>query len=71
MIAKMMAKEPEDRYQIPLLVVAPLRKYCIGSAGSSGVMVRPSLTGVNTNLVRPGSALNLTRPSSSPNLPRG
>src|SRR5437763_16889364 len=77
-ILKMMAKEPEDRLQIPLLVVAPLRKYCIGTSGSSASMLRPVLPGMNgiarpgssASLTRPASALNLTRPSSSTNLPR-
>jgi serine/threonine-protein kinase len=76
MIAKMMAKEPEDRYQIPLLVVAPLRKYCTGSSvapprpplvGVNGGLARP---GSNSSLTRPASALNLTRPASSSNLPK-
>jgi eukaryotic-like serine/threonine-protein kinase len=77
-IQKMMAKEPEDRLQIPLLVVAPLRKYCTG-AGANAPVARSPLMGANTGLNRPGSsnsltrpasALNLTRPSSSPNLPK-
>jgi serine/threonine-protein kinase len=76
MIQKMMAKDPEDRYQIPLLVVAPLRKYCTGSSVASP---RPPLVGANgglnrpassSSLTRPASALNLTRPASSSNLPK-
>jgi eukaryotic-like serine/threonine-protein kinase len=67
MIVKMMAKESEDRYQIPLLVVAPLRKYCIGAAGAVTCPIRKALGG-NNSLVRPGSALNLSRPGSGVNL---
>ena len=70
MIQKMMAKAPEERFQIPLLVVAPLRRYCTGASGMSGSMVRPSLVGVNTSLIRPASSANLTRPPSSSNLTR-
>ena len=70
MVVKMMAKEPEDRYQIPLLVVAPLRKYCIGAAGGATCPIRKALAGGNTSVVRPGSALNLNRPASSPSLPK-
>jgi serine/threonine protein kinase len=78
LIEKMMAKAPEDRFQIPLLVVAPLRKYCTGTCAG---VVRPPLTGAGSNpnlirpasgvgLTRPASALNLTRPSSSASLPK-
>src|SRR5262249_34683189 len=28
-VRKMLAKDPADRYQIPLLVVTPLRRYCM------------------------------------------
>src|SRR5262249_47781079 len=33
-LQRMMAKSPEDRFQIPLLLVAPLRHYCPGALGS-------------------------------------
>ncbi len=70
MIMKMMAKEPDNRYQIPLLVVAPLRKYCLGTPGQGGGTPNPMRPGSNSGLTRPASALNLTRPASSTNLPR-
>ena len=40
-IMKMMAKDPDDRYQIPLLVVAPLRKYCLGMPSQSSGTPNP------------------------------
>jgi serine/threonine-protein kinase len=76
LIQKMMAKDPEERFQIPLLVVAPLRKYC---TGTSVAPPRPPLVGVHgglnrpassSSLTRPASALNLTRPASSSELPK-
>jgi serine/threonine-protein kinase len=57
-VHKMLAKRPEDRFQIPLLVVSPLRKFCPGG-------LRVGLSGA---LRRPSSSLNLS-PSSSMNLP--
>jgi serine/threonine-protein kinase len=67
-LQKMLAKEPEDRYQIPLLLVAPLRRFCPGGAGSS---LRPggSRPGSAPNLAPPSSSA-LSRPSSAPVLPR-
>jgi serine/threonine-protein kinase len=68
-IQKMLAKQPDERYQIPLLVVAALRRFCPG-AGSNGSVIRPATpsTGI---LARPNSTLLLNgdRPSSSANLP--
>jgi serine/threonine-protein kinase len=56
-IRKMLAKLPEDRYQIPLLVVTPLRRFYSVLAGANGSGVRPALS---INLpTRPGSSLNL------------
>jgi serine/threonine-protein kinase len=66
-IYRMMAKDPENRYQIPLLVVAPLRKYC---TGSSTAMSRQTLAGAGTGLSRPGSNNSLTRPASALSLTR-
>lgn len=60
-VKKMLAKQPEDRFQIPLLVVAALRKFC---PGGSGVLRAGGVGG------RPGSAFQLTRPASSPVLNR-
>jgi serine/threonine protein kinase len=69
LVRRMLAKRAEDRFAIPLLLVAPLRRFCAGGSG-----LHRSLNGV----LRPGSALGLgrpggaalTRPSSSSNLSR-
>jgi serine/threonine-protein kinase len=69
-IQKMLAKNPDERFQIPLLVVAALRRFCPSAAGTTGSVLRATGPGSGI-LARPGTALNLSgdRPSSSPNLP--
>jgi eukaryotic-like serine/threonine-protein kinase len=59
-VRKMLAKNPTDRYQIPLLVVTPLRRFC-------RTELRPSSNGI---AYRPGSAPAMQRPGSANNLPR-
>jgi serine/threonine protein kinase len=70
-VKKMLAKQPEDRFQIPLLVVAALRKFCPGAStalrASVGTIGRP---GSSFQLSRPASSPTLNRPSSSPGLNR-
>ena len=82
-VRKMMAKDPAERYQIPLLVVTPLRRFCMTDLrsavggngyrpGSAPVLARPGSAG---SLARPGepapgTALNLPRPSTQPTLQR-
>jgi serine/threonine protein kinase len=66
-VMKMMAKSPQDRFQIPLLLVAPLRHLCAGSSALLGGLIRPPSS---MNLQRPPSAMNLARPSSVLNLTR-
>jgi len=69
-LRKMLAKRVEERFQIPLLVMVPLRRYCPGSMVTAGSVIRPaSSTNLGTGL-RPGTSINLNnnRPSSSPNL---
>jgi serine/threonine-protein kinase len=63
-LAKMMAKKPEDRLQIPLLVVAALRRFSSAAPTPPGVL-RPSVLTQNGAAPRPGSAMNLSRPGSS------
>lgn len=59
LIQRMMAIRPEERYQIPLLVVAPLRRYVSGS----GMIRLPSTPGVPP--AKPATAINLNmRPPS-------
>jgi serine/threonine protein kinase len=67
-LQKMLAKCPEDRYQIPLLVVAPLRHFCPGASAVSGSVIRPA-SGINLPGTRPGSSPALS-PSSSSSLAR-
>lgn len=60
MCRKMLEKVPEYRYQIPLLLVAPLRRY------AASALARLSAQGTSG---RPASASVLSRPGSSPTLP--
>ncbi len=68
LVLRMMAKRADDRPQIPLLVVTPLRRFCSAAAGVVG---RPSTVGT---IQRPGSSLSLSAPlnaqNSTVNLPR-
>ena len=61
-LTKMMAKAPEDRYQIPLLLVAHLRHFCAGGTALLGGLVRPPS---GLNLSRPASGVSLARPGQS------
>jgi serine/threonine-protein kinase len=69
-IRKMLAKQVEERFQIPLLVVAPLRRYCTGAMVSAGSVIRPSSSSNLGTVLRPGSSsnLNVPRPASNSNL---
>jgi serine/threonine-protein kinase len=52
-LGKMLAKQPEARYQIPLAVSVPLRRFCTTGNGSfHGVTARP---GAEKTLPRPAS----------------
>jgi serine/threonine-protein kinase len=64
-LQRMMAKKPEERFQIPLLVVGGLRRFCPGAATASGMMPHPVLNGTTpvpggtplaVPAVRPGAA---------------
>jgi serine/threonine protein kinase len=72
-IHKMIAKEPAERFQIPLLIVSPLRKFGPGALAGSVVRTpgsgpRPILKGV----AKPGTGVSLNRPSGQvPRLPPG
>ena len=63
-IQKMVAKQPEARYQIPLAVSVPLRRFCQAGAGSSynGTTTRPASSSANGTTPRPtgGSGLRPT-----------
>jgi len=67
LVQKMLAKSPEDRPQIPLLVINPLRKFCLAGTPAGGTL-RPVVVGAGVGL-RPGSSASLPTPSSN-NLPR-
>jgi len=64
---KMLAKAPEERYQIPLLLVSPLRHFCAGTTALLGGLIRPP---TSLNLARPPTGINLARPSTALNLAR-
>ncbi len=82
LLLRMMAKQPEERIQIPLLVAAALRRFCtgIGMAGLAatvgGAALRPSSSGSllrplsNARIQRPGSTAALSRPATAPALGR-
>jgi serine/threonine protein kinase len=84
LVHKMLAKSPLDRPQIPLLVVTPLRRFCLSlvpSGGGSSLnglrpnsspsLNRPGLApGTALNLPRPATHEALARPSTNTNLPR-
>jgi serine/threonine-protein kinase len=68
-VHKMMAKDPADRYQIPLLVVSPLRKFGPGALAGSvirtpGSGLQPILKGV----AKPATTLNAARPATNPSI---
>jgi serine/threonine-protein kinase len=76
-IQKMLAKNPNERYQIPLLVVAPLRHYTLSALGTPGSVIRSSQgaspgarPSSSLNVARPGTSLGLSgnRPASTPTL---
>lgn len=83
-LLRMLMKQPENRYQIPLLLAAALRRFCTGAAGglaglagaACGAAFRPSSSASllrpssNASVQRPGSGANLSRPASSSHLPR-
>jgi serine/threonine-protein kinase len=41
LIRKMLAKQPQDRFQIPLMVAVPLRRYGPSASGSMAGLIRP------------------------------
>jgi serine/threonine-protein kinase len=74
-VQRMMAKRPEDRFQIPLLVVAALRRFCPGGVSGGSGQVRLTANGASARgaptcvaVLRP-SVGNGDRPSSSFNFP--
>jgi serine/threonine-protein kinase len=80
LVLKMLAKDPAQRFQIPLLVVTPLRRFCMAASlasgsgtiyrpGSSGVLKTPSAASLNRPPA-PGTALNLPRPATQPSIER-
>jgi serine/threonine protein kinase len=81
LIQRMMAKKPEDRFPIPLMVVTPLRRFTAtlgrgngapngnGRPGSAAVLGRNGAPGTALNLPRPATQSNLQRPGTQVNLP--
>jgi serine/threonine-protein kinase len=84
LILRMLAKKPEDRFAVPLLVVTPLRRFCTAGGpvrgggtnngtcyrpGSSSVLARPGAARLS-GPAAPGTAINLPRPGTHADLPR-
>ena len=70
LILRLLAKRPEDRPAIPLLVVTPLRRFCSAAGGMVGRV--PSTPGATARPTLPGapSTVDLPRPVTHPALPR-
>jgi eukaryotic-like serine/threonine-protein kinase len=68
-VQKMMAKQAEERYQIPLHVVGALHRFTPDAAGNNGTFLRPLIPGVG----RSGSSpcIPTGRSGSSPCIPTG
>jgi serine/threonine protein kinase len=74
-VLRMLAKRPEDRFQIPLLAAAALRRFCGGggvgladlAATAGGAAFRPSSS---ASLLRPSSNAAVQRPASGARLPQ-
>jgi serine/threonine-protein kinase len=65
-VQRMMAKKPADRFQIPLLVVAPLRRFCPGAVSANGSLIRPAAS-ANGSFPKPATSIAL--PSAAPDSP--
>jgi serine/threonine protein kinase len=84
MCRKMLEKVPDYRYQIPLLIVSILRRYCVSPAlarqgaswqgavrPSSAILSRPgSVPALPAPGLAPGTHTSLPRPSTNPTLSR-
>jgi serine/threonine-protein kinase len=70
-IHKMMAKDPAERFQIPLLIVSHLRKF--GPGAAAGSVIRPPGSGVRPVLnsgAKPATGVSVSRPASNPSVSR-
>ena len=77
LVMRMLAKRADDRPQIPLLVVTPLRRFCSAAAGvvgrppAVGAIQRPGISvSPSTPPSAPISTVNMARPATQPILPR-
>ncbi len=78
LVQKMLAKDPTDRFAIPLLVVTPLRRFCAGARIDHGNGYKPAsssmlgspLSATAPRTSAPGTAINLPRPATQTNLQR-
>jgi serine/threonine protein kinase len=61
MVQRMMARSPEERYAIPLLIVTPLRRFCLNASAPTNVLGRAGANGA----VRPPSSAELRISSPS------
>jgi serine/threonine-protein kinase len=79
LIHKMLAKDPRDRFAIPLLVVTALRRFMMtakaagpaaASRAETSTLHRTPAPGTALNLPRPGTQSGLARPGTHVNLPQ-
>jgi eukaryotic-like serine/threonine-protein kinase len=78
LVLRMLAKQADERPQIPLLVITPLRRFCTAAGGlairpapSAGTVLRPgSSPSLPSPLSGAASTVNLPRPPTHPSLPR-
>jgi serine/threonine-protein kinase len=73
-VRKMLAKDPDERFAIPLLLVTPLRRFCGNTAPTSSLLRAPGSHQGNGyrpgSAPAPGTAINLPRPATQTSLPR-
>ena len=67
-LRRMLAKKPEERFQIPLLVAAALRHFCSGAQATATSALRPPSSAILDLQQRPSSVSGSSRPSTVPNM---
>jgi serine/threonine-protein kinase len=61
-IQKMLAKTPEERFQIPLMIVAALRRFCSGTGSHNGTLIVSTRPSANGTAQKPPSSLSIGDP---------
>jgi serine/threonine-protein kinase len=69
-VQRMMAKDPTQRFHIPLLAVGPLRRFCPSARGSSARIVRPAaLSSTSVRTPKPATSPAIAIPDPPPGKP--